>query len=193
MGGYSRIGVVILILIGIAAYLKTGSTLFEKVKNSGARLQIASIDRALHAASLQSRRYPTNFVAFMRKSFDSKNGTDSALDPWGHHFKYEINKNGFLLASAGLDGLFGNDDDITWRREGDKAGLEQGKSGFKGIASSEIKTLQKDTVEAVESPLMKDYQVLFNVSSLEGEKKRMMSDKELLNYFKTYMGQVVFE
>ena len=193
MGGYSRIGVFVLIVAGIVAYLKTGSTLFEKVKISGLRLQLKSIDRSLQAYEMKSRRYPKNFVAFMRKEFDSKNGKDSALDPWGHQFNYVTQGKNFTIASAGLDGKFGTEDDVSWVREGDKAGLVQGTSKFKGVASASVKSQSKKTVATAETPILKDFETLFSPNNLGKGLKEPMSDEELKAYIEKYLEQMFFE
>lgn len=193
MGGSSRIGVVILILLGIFAYLKTGSTLFMKVKSSGARLQMRSIDRALQAYSFKSKRYPKNFVSFMRKSFDSKNGKDSSLDPWGFQYKYESSAKGFTLASAGLDGKFGTEDDLAWVRNGNQAGMEQGVSRFKGVATAEVKTSSKVVASNADDAQVNDYKALFSPTSLGDTSETKLSDKELLKFLELYLEQVIIE
>jgi hypothetical protein len=129
----------------------------------------------------------------MRKEFDSKNGRDAALDPWDHQFNYVTQGKGYTIASAGLDGKFGTEDDVSWVREGNKAGLVMGTSRFKGVASASVKSQAQKTVSSSESPIMKDFETLFSPNRLGNGLEQPMSDQELKKYIEKYLEQMFFE
>jgi hypothetical protein len=118
---FARIAMLLLIITGIVAYLRTGIGLFQQVRDSGLRLQIGAIDKALELEKSAKRRYPRDFSTFIRQHFGGSTGKDPAMDPWGKFFYFEKNNNGYVLSSSGPDKTLGTADDVVWRREGQSA------------------------------------------------------------------------
>jgi hypothetical protein len=173
LGNFSRIAVLLLIISGIIAYLRAGAGLFEQVKNSGLRLQIGTIDRALELEKQTRRRYPKDFVAFARKEFGQDGSKDAATDPWGQFYHFEQIKNGFRLSSAGADGHFSTADDIVWERSN---GVGQFVDSQQQHSSISLPTKPLE-LNGSEDPLMAQIELLLSAASSDKD------DEEDLNRF----------
>jgi hypothetical protein len=126
LGNINRLAAFFFILGGIVAYLRVGAGLFDQVKSSGLRLQMGAIDKALEMERSERRRYPRDIAAFLRDNFGGDEGRDSAKDPWGNYYQFQLIPGGFELSSSGEDETSGTDDDVIWRREKNVAGLVEG-------------------------------------------------------------------
>lgn len=113
----------IMVVVGIIALLMavlipnvTGK--MDEAKITAARVQIKNIEEALVSYKMKHPGYPESLKVLTEETDDAdallQGGEGALFDPFGKEFKYE--KRGRkrpLIASAGPDGEFGTDDDIS--------------------------------------------------------------------------------
>lgn len=171
MKNFSRIALLLLIITGVVSYLRTGIGLFQQVRNSGLRLQMGAIDKLLELEKNTKQRYPRDFVLFMRQNFKNEINKDAAMDPWGKYFQFKSHVAGYELCSAGPDGIFGSEDDVVWKREGQKGKFLEdskevmattGRLGQKSPIASTITQVQGDN-----DPLLAQIQVWMSAAQVE--------------------------
>jgi hypothetical protein len=119
-----KIGVFFMLIGGIFAYLNTGVSLFQKIKNGTINLELKAIDRALLAEKFQSNKFPTHFKKFMSESFETKMDKKVGTDPWSNDYNYTLSKQGYTIVSNGPNGIFGDKDDIISKRIKDTHTIE---------------------------------------------------------------------
>jgi hypothetical protein len=181
LGNFGRIGVFILITAGIVGYLQTGAGLFEKVKNSGLRIQLNSMDRALELYKKKKRKYPRDFGAFVRSEFGQDGQRDPSKDPWGGYYVFTKTGSGFDLSSAGADGRFGSDDDVIWRRERSTAGIVRERAKI-----SKRRVVSESTGQKHDDPLLVEIERSIEKRIRESER---MSEEELNRLLTTLLEQ----
>jgi hypothetical protein len=172
MKTFSRLGVFILIVVGIGAYLQTGIGLFEQVKASGLKLQMGRFDQALFEHYQTKRKFPKDFTVFSRKAFAQSTQEDPAKDPWGEYYRFEAHKKGYVLASSGGDQTWNSDDDLMMIREGDRLSFKFEKSSLKSSSGGE-----SFAVEMSDDPLLRSIEDLMVKSAQE----QIVLDEDTLN------------
>jgi len=75
------------------------------------------IDSALQREHLMEDGYPSDFNAFMARSFHG-NPARTRLDSWGRAFRYERRPEGYVIGSSGPDRRFNTGDDLVIERRG---------------------------------------------------------------------------
>ena len=144
MKNFSRLALLLLIITGVVSYLRTGIGLFQQVRNSGLRLQMGAIDKLLELEKNSKQRYPRDFALFMRQNFKNEINKDAAMDPWGKYFHFKSHAMGYELSSAGPDGIFGSEDDVAWKRDGQIGKFLEGSQAV--LASSAGRGTRKSSI-----------------------------------------------
>jgi hypothetical protein len=85
------------------------------VRNPVANIQLKTFAKGLEFYKTVYGNYPNDFESFVRDNFESEaEGKDITKDAWGQSYKYVNKGNTYELSSAGPDGTFGTDDDISF-------------------------------------------------------------------------------
>lgn len=114
-----KLSVFLFLVAGVFAYLKTGASLFEKVKSSAIRFELKAIGRAIEGHKILKGQYPLNFKKFIKENFESRSPKEVGLDPWGKEYQYYVYEDGFRVISAGPNGKFQDaDDSILEKKKG---------------------------------------------------------------------------
>lgn len=102
-------------LIGIVGINVFGQK--DDADRETARMQMANIAGAVNLWTLKHRRLPDR----LEQLIETDPGTGEALlevlppDPWVSAYEYRrLDASKFQIVSAGKDGIFGTDDDLTW-------------------------------------------------------------------------------
>jgi general secretion pathway protein G len=85
-------------------------------RNTAARELIANVETALNMYNMKKGRYPDSLEELTKETDDEEALLQGEyIDPWGKEIQYEKpkGKKRPLLISAGEDGEFGTEDDIT--------------------------------------------------------------------------------
>ena len=105
----------------------------EQAKATSAQVDIAALAAALDMFEIDNDRYPTTTEGLKALIEKPSNATgwkkpylskiEVPKDPWGNEYSYrqpgQHNEYGFDLSSAGPDGKFNSEDDLTnWAKDG---------------------------------------------------------------------------
>ncbi len=109
--------VIFVIIIPSAFYLFTLSmykggeyVINEHLNIIHTRDEMVEISNALNRHYIRNKEYPENFMAFVNRKPIWEMW---AKDSWDNDYRYALTDVGYLLTSAGVDGVFDTDDDIT--------------------------------------------------------------------------------
>lgn len=112
----------ILVAVAIIGILGTVATLnitknLEKAKTTAAREGVNNLKAAVLTYNVQFNKYPSSLNDLITSKNDEEpvvSGGEGALeDPWGTEYRYEHKGKKILIVSAGPDGEFDTDDDIS--------------------------------------------------------------------------------
>ena len=113
----------ILVAVAIIGILGTTAAIgipriLENSKIRAAKVGVDNLKAAVVAYNIEKGKYPGDLKSLVEASGDDEpivEGGEGALyDPWGTEYKYEKKgKKRPSITSAGPDGEFGNEDDIT--------------------------------------------------------------------------------
>ncbi len=101
------------ILAGVAAVHLGGKTQGAKLKM--ARVSIANVCTAIDLYELDMGKYPSSLADLTKRSGDLGPWLKGNLptDPWAVPFQYSAKERDYVVISAGPDGQFGGEDDIS--------------------------------------------------------------------------------
>ena len=95
---------------GVTEHLKTANA-------TAAQASVKSLSEACTSYYIKMKKLPTSLNQLVEGSDDDPpivDGGDGALiDPWDNEYKYEVRGKRFFITSAGPDGEFGTEDDIS--------------------------------------------------------------------------------
>lgn len=85
------------------------------IKNPVTNIQIKAFAQGLELYKGVYGIYPDDFGAFLKNNFESRAGEkkDITVDTWGNSYRYVKTGKYYEITSAGPDGEFGTDDDIS--------------------------------------------------------------------------------
>ena len=110
------VAVAIIGILGAVAVMNITANL-EKAKVTAAKEAVNNIKAAVTNYYLQYKKYPSDLSALIEAKGDDEpvlDGGEGALeDPWGTEYRYEHKGKKILIVSAGPDGEFDTDDDIS--------------------------------------------------------------------------------
>ncbi len=184
-----KLSVFLLLVAGIFGYLKTGVSLFEKIKNGAINLELKSIDRALISEFNTKGRYPVHFKKFMTESFETKSNKKVGTDPWGKDYHYSSKLKNYSIVSNGPNGIFGDMDDIVAKRENQKFSINIGAASS-SLKSSPSKPIIKK--ENDKSDLINTLMVYLDISKLERPFEEI-SDEELAQHISKFLRDYGYE
>lgn len=100
----------------LANLVKDGkiSSPVDIVKNPVANVQLQTFAKSMELYRTIYGEYPDDFEKFLKSNFETEaKGKDITLDTWSNHYKYINKGDNYELSSAGPDGTFGTNDDIS--------------------------------------------------------------------------------
>ena len=110
------VAVAIIGILGSVAVMSITANL-DKAKVTAASESCRNLKSCIVNYNLQYKKYPSELKQLVEPRGDDEpilDGGEGALeDPWGNEYKYERNGKKILVTSAGPDGEWGTDDDIS--------------------------------------------------------------------------------
>lgn len=110
------VAVAIIGILGAVAVMNIAANL-DKAKVTAASESCRNLKSCIVNYNLQYKKYPSELKQLVEPRGDDEpilDGGEGALeDPWGNEYKYERNGKKILVTSAGPDGEWGTDDDIS--------------------------------------------------------------------------------
>ncbi len=110
------VAVAIIGILGTVAVMNITANL-DKAKVTAASESCRNLKSCIVNYNLQYKKYPSELKQLVEPRGDDEpilDGGEGALeDPWGNEYKYERNGKKILVTSAGPDGEWGTDDDIS--------------------------------------------------------------------------------
>ncbi len=107
--------VVVVYFIFFARTSKKGSIevtkdAYDRIRTELTQTNMATLEKAINLFVSTEGRTPAD----LKELLSSRLLTGALVDGWGRGFKYEkLSDSEFRLVSAGLDGVFGTEDDLT--------------------------------------------------------------------------------
>ena len=120
--GFTLIEIMVVVgIIGllVAVLIPNVTGKMDEARIASARVQLKNVEEALVSYQMKhGGKYPESLETLTQESDDAdallQGGEDALIDPFGTQIKYERRgRKRPLLTSAGPDGDFGTDDDIT--------------------------------------------------------------------------------
>ncbi|MCY4443932.1 MAG: type II secretion system major pseudopilin GspG [Proteobacteria bacterium] len=124
--------IVVALLGSLMVYLVSNLTgVSDSAKVDQAGLAMGQIGQSLNLYRIHNNRYPTNeqglsalitnpgIDTWRHPYIDSQ---DKLKDPWGNPFNYESSGREYRITSNGVDGIPGNEDDISYPKNQQPAG-----------------------------------------------------------------------
>ncbi len=109
---------IIAILAGVAAVATGGRT--KKARVAAARADIDAIGLAIDTYEIDNGKYPRDLQNLLTSSGEPgwdgpylKKADSAPVDPWGNPYQFQAGEKTYTLTSAGPDGSFGSEDDVT--------------------------------------------------------------------------------
>jgi general secretion pathway protein G len=109
---------IIAILAGVAAVATGGRT--KKARVAAARADIDAIGLAIDTYEIDNGKYPSGLQNLLTSSGEPgwdgpylKKTDGVPVDPWGNAYQFQAGDKTYTLTSAGPDGSFGSEDDVT--------------------------------------------------------------------------------
>lgn len=110
------VAVAIIGILGTVAVMNITANL-DKAKVTAANESCRNIKSCVVNYNLQYKKYPSDLKQLVEAHGDDEpilDGGEGALeDPWGNEYKFERNGKKILVTSAGPDGEWGTEDDIS--------------------------------------------------------------------------------
>ncbi|QCK16565.1 hypothetical protein [Mangrovivirga cuniculi] len=100
---------VIFYLFFLTAYNGSQYVTNKYLNNDHTKDEMMKIEKALVKYIHRNNEYPSDFMNFVNRKPIWKSW---AYDSWDNPYRYKVNEDGFILISAGLDGVFDTKDDI---------------------------------------------------------------------------------
>ncbi len=107
----------------------------EEAMRDAARLGMGQLDTQLQMYRVHNFRFPTQEQGLDALVAKPTSGATrwrgpyadegKLKDPWGNKYQYDIEGKNFKITSPGPDGVFGNDDDVTYPEEAGGEGAEE--------------------------------------------------------------------
>ena len=119
--GFLAILVLVVVVVYFIFFAKAGkkSTIegtkdaYDRVRVELTQINMATLEKAIHLFISTEGRAPAD----LNELLTSRLLTGQAVDGWGRSIRYErLAESGFRLVSAGQDGEFGTEDDLTLER-----------------------------------------------------------------------------
>jgi len=99
--------------VGKKSYLEGTIDAYDRIRVELTKTNMAALEKAVNLFIATEGRAPAD----LKELWASRLLTGEAADGWGRSFKYErLSDSAFRIASAGQDGVFGTEDDLTLER-----------------------------------------------------------------------------
>lgn len=79
------------------------------------QIELAVVARVTRDFRVGEGRYPSDFQAFLRRALRPNKAYPPGMDFWGRPYALDIEPEGFVVRSAGIDGRLNTPDDLTCR------------------------------------------------------------------------------
>lgn len=89
----------------------------RKANETAAKASCDSLKDAVSTYMMKYKKLPSNLTQLIEGNDDNPpivdGGEGVLIDPWDNEYKYEVHGKRFTISSAGPDGEFGTEDDIS--------------------------------------------------------------------------------